>query len=244
MVEFWPSEGGDASLSRGRVRIEFSCKFAIFVEFTLSMKDAANPTEPISSVPPIGKILRALRKSRNVSLAVLARHSSVSEATLSRIENGRSDASADLLYRLANILNVEISTFFAKEPTPLHSGIRSVMRKGNGVLFTSPRLTAHVLCAELAQKRMHPFVNVASAQTLQETGGLKRHDGEEFLLVLDGTLILHTETYAPLCLQTGDSVYFDANQPHAYVSEGASAEYLVVTSAQLPNMDATLKDAE
>ncbi|NOX74526.1 MAG: cupin domain-containing protein, partial [Alphaproteobacteria bacterium] len=82
------------------------------------------------------------------------------------------------------------------------------MRKGDGAKFTSDRLCALVLSAELAHKHMHPFVNLTSAKTLAQTGGLNAHDGEEFLFVLKGTLFLHSQSYAPLKLEQGDSVYF------------------------------------
>jgi transcriptional regulator with XRE-family HTH domain len=193
----------------------------------------------------IGQILRNLRKSHKIPLAVLAKDTGVSEATLSRIENGHTEASAALLYRLATLLNVEISSFFSDNSTPLKGRARSVMRKGDGAKFTSERLSALVLSAELAQKHMHPFINVTSARTLRETGGLNAHDGEEFLFVLKGTLILHSQTHAPLKLEQGDSVYFSASQPHAYVSGGDDpAQYLVITSARMPDMDPVTKDTQ
>lgn len=55
------------------------------------------------------------------------------------------------------------------------------------------------------------------AQSLSEFGDYHRHLGEEYILILDGELILHTEAYAPAHLKTGDSVYFDSGIGHAYV---------------------------
>ncbi|NOX74525.1 MAG: helix-turn-helix transcriptional regulator [Alphaproteobacteria bacterium] len=45
-----------------------------------------------STPPAIGQILRNLRKSHKIPLAVLAKDTGVSEATLSRIENGQTAA--------------------------------------------------------------------------------------------------------------------------------------------------------
>jgi DNA-binding XRE family transcriptional regulator len=188
--------------------------------------------------PEIGQKLRQFRKSKGMSLAALALEVSVSEATLSRIETGRTDATAALLYRLATMLNTDITAFFAADPKPIHSGIRSVMRSGEGVQFDTSRMHAHVLCSDLSSKSMHPFLNSVTARTLAEVGGLSSHEGEEFLFIVKGTLLLFSQAYAPLRLEKNESVYFDAAQPHAYVNGGQhKAEFLVITSAGMPEME-------
>jgi Cupin domain. len=45
-----------------------------------------------------------------------------------------------------------------------------------------------------------------------------RHEGEEFLLVLDGAVRFFTEFYAPIDLAEGDSAYYDAGMGHCVVS--------------------------
>jgi uncharacterized cupin superfamily protein len=45
-----------------------------------------------------------------------------------------------------------------------------------------------------------------------------RHEGEEFLLVLEGELALYTEFYETVVMAVGDSMYYDANMGHALVS--------------------------
>lgn len=44
------------------------------------------------------------------------------------------------------------------------------------------------------------------------------HDGDDFLIVLEGEIELHTEFYQPVKLQTGDSAYFDARMGHFCIS--------------------------
>jgi uncharacterized cupin superfamily protein len=50
---------------------------------------------------------------------------------------------------------------------------------------------------------------------------LLRHDGEEFIFVLEGSVTLHSEFYEPLAMEVGDSCYFDSRMGHASVSNGA-----------------------
>lgn len=183
----------------------------------------------------LGKRLRALRKARSVSLAVLARKTGVSEATLSRIETGHSAVSAQHLYRLAGALYVEVTVFFNAAPEAFEAGARSVSRKGSGDVFRLRGLQSEVLCADLFAKRMHPYVNEITAYSLTETDGMAAHAGEEYLYVLAGSVTLHTQGSYTQVLHEGDSIYFDASQPHCYVNaQPEKAKILVVTSTQAP----------
>lgn len=186
----------------------------------------------IPETPNLGPRIRSLRLARHLSLAEVAAGTGVSEATMSRIETGQSQVSAPHLYGLAQIFGVEISDFFHDaRPTP---GRRSLTREGDGAAFATPRLQARLMAADLRHKAMHPFLNRTTAHDLAQVGGLQAHQGEEYLHVLQGILWFHSESYAPLRLETGDSLYFDASDPHAYLTEpGQVAEFLVVTSHPL-----------
>lgn len=183
---------------------------------------------------PLGPRLRTLRLSRQLSLAEVAAGTGVSEATMSRIETGQSQVSAPHLYGLAQMFGVEISDFFHADNGL--RGRRSVTRSGEGARFSTPRLEARLMAGDLRHKAMHPFLNRTTAHDLAQVGGLSGHAGEEFLHVLQGPLILMSETYNPLRLETGDSLYFDASDPHAYLTDaGAEAVFLVVSSATSPH---------
>ena len=62
----------------------------------------------------LGPRIRALRLSRQLSLAEVAAGTGVSEATMSRIETGHSQVSAPHLYGLAQMFGVEIADFFRR----------------------------------------------------------------------------------------------------------------------------------
>jgi transcriptional regulator with XRE-family HTH domain len=190
---------------------------------------------PERASPAIGPRLKALRKARSTSLAELARATGLSEATLSRVENGQSLVTAHHLYQLARELGVDITAFFEDESRALTHGIRSVCRKGEGVPFSTSRYEAQVLCTDIANKHMHPAINTVTVASLAEAGGFSRHDGEEFLHVLEGRLLLATEFYEPLILEEGDSIYFDSHMGHAYLSaDGKPVRILVIATTEPP----------
>ncbi|MFM2350473.1 MAG: hypothetical protein RIR04_1439 [Pseudomonadota bacterium] len=189
----------------------------------------------LSPQTTLGHRIRTLRTGLRLSLADLAAQTGVSEATMSRIETGLTDVSAPHLYALARLLCVDIGSFFAANPSVPNQGARSVTRAGMGQPFASQRLNARLLCSDLLHKKMRPFHNHVTATTLSQVGGLSCHEGEEYLFVLNGPLVFCSEAFAPLRLDTGDSLYFDAAQPHAYLAETTQgATFLVVSSADMP----------
>lgn len=181
----------------------------------------------------VGTQLRKFRQENGYSLAQLAQLTGISDATLSRVENAQTLVSAHNLYVLSKALNVDITAFYEPSASPMRSGIRSVSRQGAGRHIETAQFVSSVLGADLANKKMHPAIDEIKATSLDNVGGLSSHTGEEFIYVLKGTLILHTEHYAPLSLNAGDSIYFDGSMPHAYLcADGTFARILVITSSE------------
>ena len=62
------------------------------------------------------------------------------------------------------------------------------------------------------------MITTVAARSVEEWGPLSRHEGDEWMYVLSGSMELHTEFYAPLTMRTGDSVYIDSGMGHAMVA--------------------------
>ncbi|WP_093176500.1 XRE family transcriptional regulator [Pseudovibrio sp. Tun.PSC04-5.I4] len=187
----------------------------------------------------IGERVKAFRKAQQLSLSELSARTGISEATLSRVENDQTLMSAANLYVLSQALNVDMSAFFDSTGCPARSGIRSITRKGQGVSLETERYSAQVLCNDITNKKMNPAIDIVAGRTLEDVDGLHAHPGEEFLMVLDGCLHLHSEHYAPLLLEAEDSIYFDSSMKHAYVCAGDTPARILV----IATIDAThLKD--
>lgn len=66
---------------------------------------------------------------------------------------------------------------------------------------------------------------------MEEFGGLVKHRGEEFFMVLRGEVEFHSEFYNPARLRPGDSVYLDSQMGHALISVGKEpAEVIWISS--------------
>ena len=165
-------------------------------------------------------ILRTTRQRQGLTLRALAARVGLPYSTLSKLENGKMELTYDKLLRLAQGLNIDLATLLASAPAaelPVAVGRRSVARAGRAAGAASERHAHHYPAADLLGKLMVPIIIEVRVRSVEEMGGLVRHTGEEYLYVLEGSMELHSDIYAPLPLARDDSIYFDSGMAHAYV---------------------------
>lgn len=170
-----------------------------------------------------GTALKSLRKRNRWTLADVAKRTGIPPSTLSRIENDQISPTYDMLLRLGQGLSIDLSQLLSDAPPEVSSeqpGRRSVNRSADGEIVPMSNHTLRYLSTDLLNKQMTPILCEYQARSLAEFGPLMRHEGEEFLYVLEGELELHTECYAPLVLTAGESIYFDSRMGHGYVARG------------------------
>lgn len=171
-------------------------------------------------VPPPSRAIRDVRVAQGLSLRALSARAGLPYSTLSKLENGKMALTYDKLIRLAQALNVDIKDIIAnaeKRVAPVAVGRRSVTRAGEGLDADSEEYRHYYPASDLLGKIMTPIIIDVQARSVEELGGLVRHSGEEYLYVLQGSMELHSDLYAPLPLGAGDSVYFDSGMAHGYV---------------------------
>jgi hypothetical protein len=105
-----------------------------------------------------------------------------------------------------------------KAPPLNANGWRSVSKRGDGHHVTQPNADYEYLCNDFLYRKMVTGIAVITARSLDEHGPFVTHPGEEFVHVLEGSVVIATEFYAPLTLDAGDSLQFDSTTPHAWYS--------------------------
>lgn len=184
----------------------------------------------MSERPTLGRILKELRRHRNWTLREMSELSGIPVSTLSKVENDRLTLTYDKLLQLSENLQIPISELFA-ETEPVEESVtarRSIGKLEDAIRVTTPNYDYYYLCTELRRKRMVPILTRIRAKSLSEFGDLVSHAGEEYIHVLEGTIVVHTEFYDPVTLETGESIYIDSNMGHAYVAAENCEEALVL----------------
>jgi transcriptional regulator with XRE-family HTH domain len=160
----------------------------------------------------------------------MSERSGIPVSTLSKVENDRLTLTYDKLLQLSERLHVPIGELFA-EAEPAEEGVtarRSIGRLEDSVRVTTANYDYYYLCTELRRKRMVPILTRIRAKSLAEFGDLVSHSGEEYIHVLEGTIVVHTEFYDPVTLKAGEAIYIDSNMGHAYVAADDCEEALVL----------------
>lgn len=176
-----------------------------------------------------GAAIRRLRTERGWTLRDLSQRSNISQSALSRVETGQITLSFDRAHALSRALEADF-TQFLKQMGPqadkeagssLAAGWRSITRRGEGHHVTQSNADYEYLCGDYLYRKMVTGIAVISARSLEDHGPFVTHPGEEFIFVIEGPVVLATEIYAPLTLETGDSLQFDSMTPHAWYSGGS-----------------------
>ncbi|MDJ0978176.1 MAG: XRE family transcriptional regulator [Erythrobacter sp.] len=172
----------------------------------------------------LGRRLRVMRHDRDWNLKDLSERSGIAISTLSKIENGTLALSYDRLIKVAQAFGLSLSEFITDvhESRPdgpnMVRGRFSLARPGSGERMENSNYNYEYLCSNLRSKVMTPVLAELKARTLEEFGPLSRHDGEEFVMVLSGTVEVHTELYSPETLEAGEGLYVDSGMGHAFLS--------------------------
>ena len=174
-----------------------------------------------TAVTQFGERLRNARAHVGLTLEELASETGLSKAHLSRLESGERQPSLAALVYLARTLGVPISQLLGEadgHPQLLISTGQAPRHEVNGLSIATrsgfPGSSAiEVLNVLIAPER--------------EPSAPARHQGEEWLYVLHGTLLLELDD-EPHIVREGESVHFDALLAHRLAAVGETCEVLVV----------------
>lgn len=188
-------------------------------------RQAERESSPVADGPgdtSVGARLRGIRKSRRLTLQEASELTGVSASAFSKIERGDLSPTISTMQRIATGLGVELVTLLAEqgaEPVTF-AGRRSVTRAGAGSDHTTATCNNMLLCADLKNKRATPILTTVTARSTDDYKAWAKSEAEIFVMVLEGTLVVHSRLYEPLELHKGDSVYYDATTEHTWTSAG------------------------
>ena len=169
--------------------------------------------------------LRELRLRRGWTLQELAARSRLSKAFLSRLESGDRQASIAAALTLSGIFDVSLASLFesspAAEPCVIMRKTDAEEKSINGLKYVLLSNAGRFFNLQPLRLRVSPS---------RRGGEHYHHDGEEWIYVLSGKLVLSLEgkLYE---LEPGDAAHFESRRPHRLIAPGPEdAEVLVVAS--------------
>lgn len=164
------------------------------------------------SLVTLGQHLQTLRKAQGFSLSQLASAAGIAKSNLCRLEQGNGNPTLDTIWRLAVQLNVPFGTLVAPISVPLgEDGVQvQLIDQGKGV----PQVDAYWMrCAPNTLRHAEAH-----------TPGTR-----ETLTLISGWLEVGPEG-ATTTLTAGESITFQADQPHLYRTHTDEATLLLTVT--------------
>jgi transcriptional regulator with XRE-family HTH domain len=184
----------------------------------------------MTSAPTLGSLLRALRERHGWTLKEMSDRTGIPRSTLAKVEHDRLTLGYDKLLQISQRLKMRLSELISAgdEAEPRMLTRRSVGTMDNALRVETPSYEYFFMCPDLSKKKIIPIYGRVRAKSLEEFGDLLRHAGEEFIFVTSGRVLVITEFYEPVTVETGQCLYIDSGMGHAYLLAPGCQEAWVV----------------
>lgn len=170
----------------------------------------------------IGRKIKALRTQKGLTLEELASRSELTKGFLSQLERNLTSPSIDSLDDILEALGTNLADFFKTDKPE-----QFIFRENDFFVDEQENCTVHWIVPNTQKNQMEPIL-------LELPGGgesfeLEPHTGEEFGMVLEGSVVL-------LCdgkrypLKKGETFYLHGKSFHHVVNEKKSAAKLLWVS--------------
>ncbi len=180
----------------------------------------------------VGEKIKALRENQGISLEQLAERAGLAIEQIDRIENNIDLPSLAPLIKIARVLGVRLGTFLddQEELGPVVCRKREATDSisfSNNAIQSRKHMEYHSLSKSKADRHMEPFI-IDVTPTDDNAFVLSSHEGEEFIMVMSGTMEISYGKHTYL-LEEGDSIYYDSIVPHhVHAYQGQAAKILAV----------------
>jgi len=237
MNDFMPEEGHSVDVDKS----DFSATEnpALNVgnnEGTLRQPESSEETlKRVLGSYDIGQKLRQLRLKKKIALVDLGKHTGLSASMLSQLENGKLIPTLPTLARIAMVFDVGLEFFFGEKRS---RRVFALTRAEDRLRFPElpdspvPGYYFEVLAFGAMERALSAYL--AEFPNAESNTRQHLHEGAEFLHVLSGSIAIKYQSEDHV-LNSGDSVYFDASEPHSYhgLSDPPARAIVITTPPRL-----------
>jgi len=186
------------------------------------------PEEPEKGVGDIGERIRKLREERGLSLEALSSLTGFEVGFLSSLEKNEAQPQLGTVIKLSKALDSAFGRLVSGVGNKLYAITRKDERRTVSRSTSQTGKKQVYIYKSLAQdvKGRHMESLIVQLEEVSEKE-ISVHEGEEFIFVLDGMVILEIgeESFE---LEPGDSAYYLSTTPHHLAAKSGKATILAV----------------
>ena len=177
----------------------------------------------------IAKRIKEMREIMSFSVKEMAEKTEVSEVSYEEYESGKRDMPFTFIHKCALAFGMELTELL--EGHNAHLSSYTVTRKGEGQgTAKEDGIEISNLAPKFKNKAAEPYwVKYEYSQELQNKPiHLTKHSGQEFDLILSGSLMVQVGANKEI-LHEGDSIYYNSSTPHGMIAvEGKDCVFLAM----------------
>lgn len=181
------------------------------------------------NIKEVAQRLQGLREDLDLSIEEFANKVGIRISDYELIESGEKDFSITLLYKCAEIFDVELIELLTGTSPKLST--YSVVKKGKGLpIERRENFSYQHLAYMFKDKCIEPLLVTAPFEPEMQDKPitLSVHDGQEFDYVLKGKLKFVIGENSEI-LEQGDAVYYNSSTPHGMIAiDGEDCEFMAV----------------
>lgn len=164
------------------------------------------------AIKQIGERLKGLRDVLDIPAEDVAELCDIDLDSYLRMEAGEGELSVSSLQKISKKYGIALDVLlFGEEP---HMSSYFLTRKGQGMSVERQKAYQYQsLASGFRGRKAEPFMVTVEPKPDSELPHRNSHQGQEFDMVTEGTMAL-TIGKKTFVLYEGDSIYFDASQPH------------------------------
>jgi transcriptional regulator with XRE-family HTH domain len=185
-------------------------------------------SSPKKASPSLGELIKKERARQELSLDVLAKRSGVSKGMLSQIEQGRTNPTVVVLYKIAAGLHVEPSHLLPIAPNKPRVW-RIIRAQDENYVFMSNKHCRIRTLSPLDLEKQIEFYEIAFSPKGKLASEAHYQGSEEILTVAQGRIKVCSGKNE-VEVQRGDSVHYAADVPHSIenLNSSPSIAFLLV----------------
>lgn len=171
--------------------------------------------------------LKGLRESVDLTIEEMAAQTGVADETYKAYENGELDIPVSFLHTIAEQMGVELTVLLFGEEPKMASYYVTRAGKGPSVERTKA-YKYQALASGFIRRRFTPLMVTVEPDEHREMT-LNSHQGQEYDYILEGDMEIMVGGHK-IVLHPGDSIMYDAMQPHGMRAIDKTVRFIAVIS--------------
>lgn len=181
------------------------------------------------NIEKIGTVLRHHRLVQNLSIKDLSQKSGVAGSTISQIETGKTSPNLVTLQSICDALDVPVFSLFLEDT----SNKIQVVRASEQSSFVRNTSNGKILKESLIiQGKNEMYAAIVEVPPHTDSGSYTYHGGEEFVYILEGSVVFDMESNGTYTLYQFDTIYYPNYIGHRWENHSdETAKILMVSTA-------------